>query len=212
MLKVFGCACFVLHQPHSSHLNWHEQCFISSLVSFSTIVSLWFFHNDRAHVTHLFISIFVKFLLWRVGFVFDLRIHKRLTLLYNNLYFVPLCLLTRSSSLKHVIINTEETCKLPLKYSYIVSIFFLSFLTWTKVECEYCGIINWCELYFPSAQGTRAVPHKPLIYTLQMKNVVTRRQATCHFLQLKILTNGKNIEQSESLSQGKVFNKVMSIF
>lgn len=115
-----------------------------------------------------------------------LRIHKRLTLLYYNLYSVPLCLLARSS-LKHVRISTEETCKLPLKCSYIVSILFLSFLTWTKVECEYCGIINWCELYFPSAQGTRAVPHKPLIYTLQMKNVVTRRQATSHFLQLKVL-------------------------
>ena len=154
MLKVFGCACFVLHQPHSSHLNWHEQCFISSLVSFSTIVSLWFFHNDRAHVTHLFISIFVKFLLWRVGFVFDLRIHKRLTLLYNNLYFVPLCLLTRSSSLKHVIINTEETCKLPLKCSHIVSIFFLSFLTWTKVYQLVWVLFPFCtrdKSYAPQA-------------------------------------------------------------
>ena len=117
-------------------IGMNSASYISSLVSFSTIVSLWFFHNDRAHVTHLFISIFVKFLLWRVGFFFDLRIHKRLTLLYNNLYSVPLCLLTRSSSLKHVRISTEETCKFPLKCSYILSIFFLSFLTWTKVECD----------------------------------------------------------------------------
>lgn len=48
------------------------------------------------------------------------------------------------------------------------------------------------------------MPHKPLIYTLEMKNVVTRRQATSHFLQLKVLTNGKNIEQSESLFSWKI--------
>ena len=117
-------------------------------------VPLIFFPNDRAHVTRLFISIFVKFLLWSVGFAFDLRIHKRLTLLYNNLYFVPLCLLARSSSLKHARINTEETCKLPLKCSYIVSIFFLSFLTWTKVYQLVWVIFPFCtrdKSYAPQA-------------------------------------------------------------